>query len=178
MEYKTILIDPPWMEQGGGKCKRGADRHYPLMRASDILFTIQNCELYKPAKDCHLYLWITNNFLLKGTWLIEMMGFRYITTITWAKKGKIGLGQYFRGKTEHMLFAVKGDGIGLRRQSKDKSLSTLVEAGRPKKNGRAIHSAKPEESYQLIEQASQPPYLELFARNQRIGWTCWGNKID
>ena len=31
MKYKTIYADPPWWESGGGKIKRGADRHYPLI---------------------------------------------------------------------------------------------------------------------------------------------------
>ena len=35
-KYKTILADPPWQEQGGGKIKRGADKHYPLMKTKDI----------------------------------------------------------------------------------------------------------------------------------------------
>ena len=35
-KYKTIYADPPWREQGGGKIKRGADRHYPLMKTKDI----------------------------------------------------------------------------------------------------------------------------------------------
>lgn len=34
--YKTIYADPPWMERGGGKIRRGADRHYPLMKTQDI----------------------------------------------------------------------------------------------------------------------------------------------
>lgn len=36
MRYKTILADPPWPEHGGGKSKRGADRHYPLMSVRKI----------------------------------------------------------------------------------------------------------------------------------------------
>lgn len=35
-QYKTICADPPWMERGGGKIHRGADRHYPLMKTQDI----------------------------------------------------------------------------------------------------------------------------------------------
>ena len=35
-KYKTIYADPPWNEQGAGKIKRGADRHYPLMKTEDI----------------------------------------------------------------------------------------------------------------------------------------------
>ena len=36
MRYKTLYCDPPWMESGGGKIKRGADRHYSLMSTKDI----------------------------------------------------------------------------------------------------------------------------------------------
>ena len=29
-------MDPPWLERGGGKIKRGADRHYPVLKVEDI----------------------------------------------------------------------------------------------------------------------------------------------
>jgi N6-adenosine-specific RNA methylase IME4 len=59
-KYKTIYADPPWMERGGGKIKRGADRHYDLMKTKDIV-ALPVTDL---AEDnAHLYLWTTNNFL-------------------------------------------------------------------------------------------------------------------
>lgn len=61
-KYKTIYADPPWMERGAGKCKRGADRHYPLMKTKDIK-DLPVKQLYDPEVGCHLYLWTTNNFL-------------------------------------------------------------------------------------------------------------------
>ena len=67
---------------GGGKIKRGADRHYPLMSTKDIM------ALDVPsiaADDCHLYLWVTNNFLPDGLKVMEAWGFRYVTMITWLK---------------------------------------------------------------------------------------------
>ena len=36
-KYKTIYADPPWEEKGGGKIKRGANRHYKLMKTSEII---------------------------------------------------------------------------------------------------------------------------------------------
>ena len=35
-KYKTIYLDPPWEEKGGGKIKRGCDRHYKTMSISEI----------------------------------------------------------------------------------------------------------------------------------------------
>ena len=36
------------------------------------------------------------------------------------------------------------------------------------------HSRKPEEAYDLIEACSPGPYLEMFARYARPGWSSWG----
>ena len=166
-KYKTIYADPPWLERGGGKIKRGADRHYPLMKTADIMAL--------PVKDlaednCHLYLWVTNNFLEDGLKVMDAWGFDYKTIITWGKD-KMGLGQYFRGMTEQCLFGVKGvlpykviD--GKRQQGK-----TVIYA--PK----TIHSQKPVEMYSMIEKVSYSPYIELFARNTRDGFDSWGNQI-
>jgi len=57
--YKTIYADPPWNETGGGKIKRGADRHYDLLKKNEI---IKYMEAIPTHDDSHLYLWVTNNF--------------------------------------------------------------------------------------------------------------------
>lgn len=104
MTYKTIYADPPWLERGGGKVKRGADKHYSLMGVDDIINLMKRI----PVEDnAHLYLWVTNNFLKDGLKVVDELGFRYITNIVWVKD-RIGLGQYFRGQHELCLFGVKG----------------------------------------------------------------------
>jgi N6-adenosine-specific RNA methylase IME4 len=40
------------------------------------------------------------------------------------------------------------------------------------------HSRKPDEQYEIIEACSPGPFLELFARGNREGWTAWGNQAD
>ena len=84
-KYKTIYTDPPWPEQGGGKIKRGADRHYPLMSVKEIM-ELPVGELADP-EGCHLYLWATNNYLPAAFECIKAWGFEYITIITrkWRK---------------------------------------------------------------------------------------------
>ena len=169
----TLYADPPWMEAGGGKIKRGADRHYPLMKTRDIkglkVETVPVRDLVD--EDAHLYLWVTNNFLEDGLEVMKAWGFRYVTCITWVKD-RIGLGQYFRGKTEQLLFGVRGKTMyqtlsdGKRAQG-----VTVVEAPRER------HSAKPESVRRMIERVSPGPYLELFARKQVPGWDAWGNEV-
>lgn len=177
-KYATIYADPPWIESGGGKIKRGADRHYNLMKTKDIMaLPVQDiCE-----ENAHLYLWVTNNFLQAGLDVMKAWGFTYKTKITWVKAEEIspkcfklekpGLGQYFRGLDEVCLFGVKGmipyktDESGHRLQSK-----TVVIAPR----GR--HSEKPEEMRRQIEIVSPGPYIELFARKSTLGWDIWGDQ--
>jgi len=54
-KYQIIYADPPWYEQGGGKIKRGADRHYNLMQTRRIIeLPIQQ----HIAENAHLYLWV------------------------------------------------------------------------------------------------------------------------
>jgi len=116
------------------------------------------------SPDSHLYLWVTNGFLRQGFSVMEGWGFDYRTTLTWLKP-QMGLGNYFRVGTEHVLFGVRG---GMPTQSR--SLVNWFEAPRTR------HSAKPEAFYTLVEEASPGPYLELFARSSRPGWDRWGNE--
>ena len=75
-KYKTIYADPPWYEQGGGKIKRGADKHYALMKTEEIKkFPVAELA----DENCHLYLWATNNHLPDAFAVMETWGFRYIT---------------------------------------------------------------------------------------------------
>ena len=169
-KYKTIYADPPWREVGGGKIKRGADKHYPLMKTRDI---IGMKDMINRISDdnCHLYLWTTNTFLRDGLKVMEEWGYRYITTITWAKD-RFGLGQYYRGQTEHCLFGAKGKPPYKIIDGKRQQGTTLINAKRTK------HSKKPTEMYKYIEKVSYPDYLEMFARNKRDGWDSWGNEIQ
>lgn len=169
--FQTVLIDPPWNETGGGKIKRGADKHYPVMRWPEIVATITGCPHWKDvAGSSHLYLWVTNNHLPDGLKVIEALGYRYVTNVVWAKDGRSGLGQYFRGRHELLLFATRGP-----RPTEPKTdlrnVPSLFNAPR----GR--HSEKPAQSYDLIESRSQAPRLELFARRVRPGWVAWGNEV-
>jgi N6-adenosine-specific RNA methylase IME4 len=80
------------------------------------------------------------------------------------------VGFYFRNTTELLLFGLKG-----------KKMRTL-DAGRRQTNivvsRKRDHSRKPAEVSQLITACSPGPYLELFAREQRQGWTCWGDEAQ
>ena len=175
--YNTVVIDPPWNERGAGKYKRGADKHYEVMKTPDILRVILQCPHWNQLhENTHLYLWTTNSFLPQGLWLMEALNFRYVSNFCWGKfkdaKVQTGIGQFFRGSHELCLLGAYRKGKrSTQHRTEAKNISSLLLAERNK------HSCKPKESYQLIESRSEGPYLELFARTKRPNWTSWGNEV-
>ena len=125
---------------------------------------------------CHLYLWVPNALIEEGLQVMKAWGFKYKSNIVWQKIRKDGepdgrgVGFYFRNTTELILFGVKG-----------KNVRTL-KPGRTQvnviKSRKREHSRKPDEQYQIIENCSWGPYLELFARGKRKNWTVWGDQSD
>jgi len=163
--YSTILIDPPWdyADQGDNDPYGRTRPTYNQMSFEEIKkLGIEK----KAAKNAHLYLWITNRALMQGFgWtLCEEWGFRPITLVTWCKPS-IGVGNYFRNNTEHLIFGVKGS-LKLAKSN----IGTWFEARRGPKG----HSSKPPEIYSLIESCSPGPYLEFFSRTKRDGWVSSG----
>lgn len=171
--YSTILADPPWrFDNRTGKMAPEHQRllRYPTMTLPEI------CEIpvgSVAAANSHLYLWVPNALLAEGLEVMRSWGFTYKSNLVWYKVRRDGgpdgrgVGFYFRNVTELILFGVRG------------SLRTLP-PGRRQVNVVATckreHSRKPDEVYGLIERCSPGPYLELFARFRRDGWTQWGNE--
>ena len=171
MSFGTIFADAPWLERGGGKIKRGADKHYRLLKTKDIPGVIRDSGVWTPAETCHLYLWVTNNFLEDGLWVGKELGFRYITCRTWAKD-RMGLGRYYAGQTEQLLFFSRGPAS----VPHPKLRGTTLIGGELLPRGKE-HSAKPAEAYTEAELVSPGPRLEMFAREPREGWTVWGDEV-
>lgn len=160
--YSVIAADPPW-QYGNAGTRNAAGKQYPTMTIAQI------CDLAPTVKgfaadESHLYLWTTNNFLREAFDVMDAWGFEYKTLLTWVKP-QMGLGNYFRSGTEHALFGTRG-----KLPTQSRSAVNWFQAAR----GR--HSAKPQHFYELVEQASPGPYLEMFARTRRLGWDSWGNE--
>ena len=160
--FQTIVIDPPWDwgDEGDVNQFGRAMPDYHTMPIEDI----KALPVGKIADvNCHLYLWVTNRSLPKAFELMEAWGFRYITCLTWVKPS-IGMGNYFRGSTEQILFGVKG-----KQPLKRHDVGTSFTAPRGDR-----HSAKPDEFYRLVESCSYGPYIDIFGRKGRGGWSVWG----
>ena len=159
-KYRTILADPPWdINQGG---KRGASSHYALMPLDRIkaMPVADLCE-----ENSHLYLWIPNGLLQEGLDVIKAWGFTFRSPIYWIKP-RLSLGNYIRNASETLFFATRG-----KAPVKFHAQPNWLFAPQQE------HSHKPEEQFAIIERLSDGPYLELFARRRQPGWDAWGNEV-
>lgn len=173
MRYSTIVADPPW--DYGSDHKRwpswatGADA--PTRKA--IPYPPMSLESIKElpvstlaSESCRLFLWTTNRFLPDAFGVLSAWGFRYTQTLVWAKRAPSPFGGSVAPNGAEFLL--------------------VAEVGKPPIRGRAPrsvmdaprqpHSAKPEAFLDLVETVSEGPYLEMFARRNRLGWDTWGNE--
>lgn len=180
--YRCILVDAPWPETGGGR--RGAQNHYPLIkRAKDIAPAIMTSGVWAPAGSCHLWMWAPSR-----TWMamqvISALGFSQVTFVPWVKVHRDdptrtvpGLGRYMRHDSELLLFATRGPAQMPDTAYPRQAILTLGSGLGAILASKREHSRKPDEQYDLIEQVSPGPRLEMFARHPRDGWDCWGDEV-
>jgi N6-adenosine-specific RNA methylase IME4 len=136
---------------------------YPTMHL-DAIRALPVSDLAAAAS--HLYLWTIDAYVRAAYDVAAAWGFTPRELLTWCKPPRgIGPGGTFAHTSEFVLFAKRGGAPALRRVE-----TTWFEWPR------GAHSVKPEAFLDLVESVSPGPYLELFARRQRLGWDTWGNE--
>lgn len=171
--FGCVLADPPWSfntwaHDGQIACRTAAS-HYPTMTLEDMedLPVRQAC-----AKDAALFMWVVDAQFDEALRLGQAWGFTFKTcAFVWVKSKEggwavPGMGYWTRKQTEQCWLFTRGSPKRL-----DKGVQQIIHCPR------GAHSAKPEQQYGLIERLVGGPYLEMFARTTKPGWTAWGNQV-
>lgn len=171
-QYATIVADPPWFygKRGGFSWRQGAPSgqtedflDYPTMTLDEIA-ALPVASLAAP--NAHLFVWTTQRYLVWTQAQVALWGFRYGKLLVWAKPPTgFSLGGAFGNACEFVVYATRG---------------------KPERTGkvprdwwewsRRGHSVKPEAFLDIVEAVCPGPYLEMFARRDRLGWNTWGNE--
>jgi N6-adenosine-specific RNA methylase IME4 len=187
--FRVVVADPPWaFEDSLPGASRGAAKNYDLLDAELVSRDFVGGELLdRVADDAYLFLWrvaagskISAPTLLERAYQVaRAWGFAPKTEGIWAKQTKngarhFGMGHHHRMEHEGWIVATRGKPEPLNR-----NVRSVLHAPAPSgPNGRTIHSAKPEEFYRdYVERLSRGPYLELFGRRARPGWTVAGKEM-
>lgn len=177
-KYGAILADPPWpfatwSHKGQG---RSGEAHYNTMTHADIeAMPVTDIA----ADDAVLFLWVVQTQIPQAVSLVNAWGFTLKSVAFAWMKGDVlplfpddiatqmGMGMWTRAEFEQCWLATRGKPERL-----DASVRQCVIEKRRE------HSRKPDGIHERIERLVAGPYLELFARQQRPGWTVWGNETD
>jgi N6-adenosine-specific RNA methylase IME4 len=190
--FDVVAVDPPWSYGSKTEARTvryatqlastqyevvGSDRGTEVNRRTgegieNIAALIPMDDLVSPSSA--LFLWTTNPKLPFAFSLMEAWGFTYKTTLTWVKITKAeqvmvgGMGWFFRGATEHVLFGTRGN-YGIPAELRRPNVF-YAQRGR--------HSEKPQEFYDLVEAVTPgQARLDCFARRWRSGWWAWGDEV-
>ena len=172
-KYKTIYVDPPWNYNSrtwdGGSSKAAVSGHIKRIPYAQMsLADIKALPVASLADDnCELYLWATQKYLPSAYDVLGAWGFKYCQTLTWCK-APMGTGQggMYCPTTEFLILGRRG-----RMPNRVRIDSTWWQVKRQRK-----HSQKPDFFRQMIEDCSDSPRLEMFARDKVRGWDVWGNE--
>ncbi len=170
LRARTLVVDPPWAFgdrlPGAG---RGAATQYDVLDVADIAIAYDVRDLALP--DSRLFLWRVASMQEDALWLMRQWGFELKAEVVWLKTTKtgkpwFGMGHQVRNSHEVCLIGVRG-----RPRRKSASVRSVFTAPYTR------HSQKPEAFYDLVEELSPGPYLELFARERREGWRSLGKEL-
>lgn len=177
-KYACIHADPPWRwKTWSEKGLDGRPQHYRRMTLAEIMAMPVAAVA---APDSFLFLWITGPSLRKGFSVMDAWGFKYSGIgFSWLKLNPRAGTLFFDERSFFM-----GGGFTTR---KNIELCLVGRRGSPKRISKGVreviisprreHSRKPDQTIERIEKFCAGPYLELFARTERPGWTVWGDQI-
>lgn len=174
--FSVICADPPWrfVTWSEKNQTRAAANHYDVMDLDGIK-ALPVGDL--ATKDSVLLLWAINPMLPHALDVMRAWGFSYKTIgfcwakttrktqISWIPKYHFGLGHWSRANVEICLLGTKG-----KPKRNEKGVPQLIVS--PVRE----HSRKPDEFYPRVERLCSGPYLDLFSRESRAGWSSFGNQ--
>lgn len=174
--YGIIYSDPPWSQKKGNlrACRpnQTRDLDYVTMSLEDIK------EIHRKVLpicyDKHnIFIWTVDKFLFDTEKMMNDLGYQLHARFIWDKGNGIAPAFTVRYTHEYLLWFYKKGHLLMPIQDQRGKYTTII------RENSTVHSHKPESAYKMLE--SMFPgvnKLELFARNHRLGWDCWGNETS
>lgn len=173
-KYELLYVDPPWKQsKGSAKSVRpnssGKPLDYPVISLDEIK---EHLKTVTGAEQQILFLWTIDKYLFQAQEIAESLGFKLHARMIWDKVNGIPAAFTVRYGHEYLLYMYKGKFTPVATEARGKIHTVFREKV-------TKHSKKPEIAYQIIEQLYPDlTKLEMYARNEREGWDCWGNEMQ
>jgi len=176
--HRVVVADPPWkFSDSLPGPKRGAASHYGVLKTPDIVRFLETDVKAKIAADAILFMWCVPAMAPAAYEVVRGWGFTPKSELIWVKTARaggdglhFGMGRYVRMAHERCIIATRGKALDLVGDHSTRSVFFAPVGG---------HSVKPDAFYDLVEKLTPGgPFLELFARRKREGWTTLGNEVE
>lgn len=173
--YDIIYADPPWKQSRGGKKSvrpnsSGEPLEYPVLGLDEIKDYLKIADSHT-EENAVLFLWTIDKYLFEAEQIAKELGYKLHARMIWDKVTGIPAAFTVRYAHEYLLYMYKGKLTPVAKEERGK-ISTVF------REKVTRHSKKPETAYQIIERLYPDlDKIELFARNKRDGWDCWGNEV-
>jgi len=174
-KYDLIYADPPWKQMKGGKKNvrpksSGEQLDYPVCSLEEITEHLKTA-ISHTEENSVLFLWTIDKYLFEAQQIAESLGYKLHARMIWNKVTGIPAAFTVRYGHEYLLYMYKGKLTPVAKKERGKIHTVFTEQVKK-------HSQKPEEAYRIIERLYPDlKKIEMYARNQRDGWDCWGNEI-
>lgn len=176
-KYGIIYTDPPWQQSKGGKKSArpnssGGRLSYPTMSIEDISSLHENVFRELTEEKHNVFMWTIDKYIIDTEQFMKKLGYTRHARIIWDKITGQATAFTVRFTHEYLLwFYKKGDILMPAKDTRGKYSDVIREQVKR-------HSQKPEYAYEMLEDMfPDVRKLELFARNKRDGWDCWGNEV-
>ena len=170
----VLIIDPPWPKKKGGKRrvrpKQGKKLDYNTLSVAEI-FNLLDREIF-PRKQHTVFMWTIDEFLVECEKQMSERSYRRHARLIWNKTNGIAPAFSVRFAHEYLIWYYKPKFIKIHNTARGLFTTVFTEKARE-------HSRKPDIIYLMI-QALYPhaKKLDVFSREERIGWDTWGNERD
>lgn len=173
--YGLIYADPPWKQSRGGRKSvransSGLPLEYPTISLDEIREHLETATNLTEENSV-LFLWTIDKYLFEAQDIAESLGYKLHARMIWDKVTGIPAAFTVRYGHEYLLYMYRGKLTPVATEERGKVHTVFREQVKR-------HSQKPEIAYQIIERLYPSlKKLEMYARNQREGWDCWGNEV-
>lgn len=174
-KYDLIYADPPWKQSKGGKKNvrknsSGKPLDYQTISLEEIEEHLRQATTLT-SENSIIFLWTIDKYLFEAQKIAEKLGYKLHARMIWNKVNGIPAAFTIRYGHEYLLYMYKGKLLPIKKEERGKIHSVFTEKVKR-------HSQKPEIAYEIIERLyPNTSKLEMYARNTRENWDCWGNEV-
>lgn len=175
-KFDIIYSDPAWKQTKGNKrkCrpKQGKELDYETCTMEEIK-KIHETVIGLCSEKHNIFIWTIDKYLHETEQMMKELGYMLHARLIWDKENGVAPAFTVRFSHEYLLWFYKKGSILMPCERVRGKYTTVLREPSTK------HSRKPVCAYEMIESMfPDANKLELFARNYRNGWDCWGNEIS